>query len=113
MSKRRVNDSSVKERVYDSVKKRLLETNTQWRGESTRSYAEGNLTSIPEFVIDELAEEFINNLGRRILAQINVQPLETQTRRNLKAQLNDLLSSMKKDLKKTSKSHLDHFFQVY
>ena len=111
MSKSRVNDNSVEKRVYDSVKKRLLET--KWRGESTRSYAEGNLTSIPEFVIDELAEEFINNLGRRILAQINVQPLEPQTRRNLKAQLNDLLSSMKKDLKNTSKSHLDHFFQVY
>lgn len=113
MSKRRDRGSDFEERVYDSVKKRLLETNTRWRGESTRSYAEGNLTSIPEFVIDELSEEFVNSLGRRIIAQINVQPLEPQTRRNLKAQLNDLLTSMKKDLKNTTKSHLDRFFQVY
>jgi len=110
MSKKRSKSGNLEEAVYSSVKKRLTE---KWRGESVRSHAEGNLTSIPEFVIDELSDEFVNSLGRRILAQINVQPLEPQTRRNLKAQLTDLLRTMKQDLKNASKSHLDRFFQVY
>jgi len=111
MSKRSSNIvGGFEDKVYDNVKKRLTE---KWRGQSVRSFAEGNLTSIPEFVIDELSEEFVNNLGRRILAQINVQPLEPETRRNMKAQLSDLLATLKKDLKSTSKGHLDRFFQVY
>lgn len=109
MSKRSNIVSSFEDKVYDNVKKRLTE---KWRGQSVRSFAEGNLTSIPEFVIDQLSEEFVNDLGRRILAQINVQPLETKTRRELKAQLKGLLAAMKQDLKSTSKSHLDRFFQV-
>ena len=102
---------ALEEKVYSSVKKRLSEDS--WRGESVRSYAEGNLNSIPEFVIDELSDEFVNSIGRRILSQINTMPLEPASRRNLKDQLKKLLAEMKKDIKTSSKNHLERFFQVY
>lgn len=110
MSKSKNTTSKLEVDVFNNVKKRLTE---KWNGESVSSFAEGNLSSIPEFVIDELSDEFVNNLGRRILAQINVQPLEPSTRRNMKAQLNDLLTTLKKDLKSATKGHLERFFQVY
>lgn len=109
MNSKRKNNN-IEKQVYSSVKKRLAET---WRGESVRSYATGNLTSLPEFFIDELAEEFADSIGRKILAQINAQPLEPHTRRNLQSQLKELLQQVKRDVKISTKNHLERFFQVY
>ena len=110
MSKRRVNDNSFEDKVCDRVKQRLIK---EFRADSVHSYTAGNLVSMPAFVIDELSEEFVNNLGRRVLAQLNAQPLDTKTRRNMKSQLNEMLATMKKDLKSSAKSHLDKFFEIY
>jgi len=110
MNKRR-KDSKLEEKVYSRVKSRLSEAG--WRGESTRSYGESNLSSIPEFYVDELADELVNSIGRRVLSQINTQPVSPETKRNLQQQLKELLASIKKDVKKSVKSHLERFFQVY
>lgn len=111
MKKRNKTSNSLEEKVYTKVKERLTEST--WRGESVRSYGESNLSSVPEFVIDELADEFVNAIGRRVLSQINSQPVSPTTKRNLQTQLKDLLASIKKDIKNSSKTHLERFFQVY
>lgn len=104
--------NALENAVYGNVKKRLNEFGS-WRGESTRSYAQGNLSSIPEFKIDEMSEEFSESIGRLILSQINSQPLEPSTKRALQQQLAVLLKELKKDINSAAKSHLDKFFQVY
>lgn len=111
MKKRNKITSPLEEKIYSQVKKRLSEST--WRGESTRAYGESNLSSLPDFVIDELADEFVNAIGRRVLSQINSQAVSPTTKRNLQTQLKDLLASIKKDIKNSSKAHLERFFQIY
>lgn len=108
---KRSKDNKLEEKVFGRVKKRLSEAN--WRGETTRSYGESNLSSVPEFYIDEIADELVNSIGRKVLSQINTQPVSPETKRNLHQQLKDLLAAIKKDVKNSVKSHLERFFQVY